>query len=57
MFLCLIILLYFYFIATSFQDYPEEELLIGYDPDFKYGQNFFIATTEEAKLKLLRVSI
>ena len=38
------------------QDYPEEEILIVYDADFKFGQNFFVATTPEAKYKLLHVS-
>lgn len=28
-----------------------------YDPEFKHGQNFVIATTEEAKQVLLRVCI
>lgn len=37
-----------------FQDYPGEELLIVYDPDFKYGQNFYLCVTEEAKNKLMR---
>lgn len=27
-----------------------------YDCDFKYGQNFYVALTEEAKEKLLNVS-
>lgn len=34
-------------------DYPGEEMLVIYDADFKYGQNFYIALTEEAKDKLL----
>lgn len=40
----------------SFQDYPAEEILICYDSEFKYGQNFYMALTEEAKDKLLNVS-
>lgn len=32
-------------------------MLVIYDADFKYGQNFYIALTEEAKDKLLNVSI
>jgi len=28
-------------------------LLISYDPDFKYGQNFFLCITEESKEKIL----
>ncbi|XP_048581354.1 dynein axonemal intermediate chain 3 [Nematostella vectensis] len=31
------------------QSYPAEELLIVYDPAFKYGQNFYLCLTEEAK--------
>ena len=38
------------------QDYPGEELLVVYDVDFKYGQNFYLCTTEEYKEKLLHVS-
>ncbi|XP_078488528.1 dynein axonemal intermediate chain 3 [Ciona intestinalis] len=34
-------------------DYPGEELLIAYDPDFKFGQNFFLCATEEAKMEHL----
>ncbi|XP_048256413.1 dynein axonemal intermediate chain 3-like isoform X4 [Haliotis rufescens] len=34
-------------------DYPGEELLVVYDYDFKYEQNFYVALTEEAKEKLL----
>ena len=37
------------------KDYPVDEILVVYDPDFKYGQNFTIALTEEAKEKLLKV--
>ncbi|BFY99788.1 hypothetical protein BsWGS_02828 [Bradybaena similaris] len=35
-------------------NYPEEEILIKYDSEFKYGQNFLIALTEEAKENLLK---
>lgn len=34
-------------------NYPTDEILVVYDSDFKYGQNFYIALTEEAKEKLL----
>ncbi|CAB3993991.1 WD repeat-containing 63-like, partial [Paramuricea clavata] len=34
-------------------DYPGEELLVVYDADFKYGQNFYLCTTEECKEKIL----
>lgn len=37
------------------QNYPTDEILVVYDPEFKYGQNFIIATTEEAKEELLKV--
>ncbi|KAK2179552.1 hypothetical protein NP493_483g01017 [Ridgeia piscesae] len=37
-----------------FNAYPGEEMLICYDAEYKFGQNFYIATTEEAKEKLLR---
>jgi hypothetical protein len=29
-------------------EYPGEELLLHYDPDYKYGQNFFLCITLEA---------
>lgn len=44
-------------LIIGWQDYPGEEILIVYDPEFKHGQNFFIATTEEAKQLLLKVCI
>ncbi|KXJ19255.1 WD repeat-containing protein 63 [Exaiptasia diaphana] len=31
------------------QDYPAVEVLVVYDPAFKYGQNFYLCITEEAK--------
>ena len=37
------------FFLPCFQDYPGEEILIVYDPDFAYGQNFFMCLNEEAK--------
>lgn len=37
------------------QDYPGEELLIVYDHDFLYGENFYICVTEEAKELILNV--
>ncbi|KAK2157176.1 hypothetical protein LSH36_196g03010 [Paralvinella palmiformis] len=42
-------------IKKIIQDYAGDEILIVYDPDFKYGQNFYVATTEEAKNRLLHV--
>ena len=38
-----------------FQDYPEDEILIAYDADYKHGENFVIATTVEAKEAYLKV--
>ncbi|XP_073400512.1 dynein axonemal intermediate chain 3 isoform X2 [Dendrobates tinctorius] len=35
-------------------EYPGEELLLVYDRDFTYGQNFYLIVTEEAKESLLR---
>ncbi|XP_059149389.1 dynein axonemal intermediate chain 3-like [Physella acuta] len=35
-------------------DYPGEDILIMYDYEFKHGQNFVIALTEEAKEILLK---
>ena len=40
----------------NMQDYPAEELLVVYDPAFKYGQNFYLVLTEEAKERILNVS-
>lgn len=37
------------------QDYAGEEILIIYDADFKFGQNFVICLTEEAKATFLQV--
>ncbi|EDO29743.1 predicted protein [Nematostella vectensis] len=38
-----------WYCCFPFQSYPAEELLIVYDPAFKYGQNFYLCLTEEAK--------
>ncbi|NWZ33944.1 WDR63 protein, partial [Brachypodius atriceps] len=35
-------------------EYPGEELLLVFDPDFQYGQNFYIVASEEAKENLLK---
>ncbi|KAK2569985.1 Dynein axonemal intermediate chain 3 [Acropora cervicornis] len=44
-------------ILQDFKDraanYPADELLVVYDPVFKYGQNFYLALTEEAKERIL----
>lgn len=37
-------------------DYPGEDVLIVYDFEFKHGQNFIVALTEEAKELLLKVT-
>ena len=37
------------------QSYPGEELLLVYDYEFKYGQNFYLCLTEEAKEQILHV--
>ncbi|XP_020844390.1 dynein axonemal intermediate chain 3 isoform X2 [Phascolarctos cinereus] len=34
-------------------EYPGEELLVVYDKEFKYGQNFYLIGTEEAKESIL----
>lgn len=34
-------------------NYPTDEILVVYDSEFKFGQNFYIALTEEAKEKIL----
>ena len=37
------------------QAYPGEEVLLVYDYDFKYGENFYVCLTEEAKDLVLNV--
>ena len=39
------------------QDYPGEEILLVYDYDFRYGENFYVCVTEEAKELVLHVSL
>ena len=39
------------------QDYPGEEILLVYDYDFKYGENFYVCVTEEAKELIFNVSL
>ncbi|CAH1773609.1 unnamed protein product [Owenia fusiformis] len=41
-------------IKQTIVDYPGEDILVVYDADFKHGQNYLIALTEEAKDKLLK---
>ena len=45
------------YIFSLSQDYPGEDVLIVYDFDFKHGQNFIVALTEEAKELLLKVRL
>ncbi|ESP02449.1 hypothetical protein LOTGIDRAFT_199692 [Lottia gigantea] len=40
-------------IKKDILDYPGDEILVVYDYDFKFGQNFYVALTEETKEKLL----
>lgn len=41
--------------AACLQEYPGEELLLVYDHEYKYGENFYICLTEEAKELVLNV--
>ena len=34
-----------------------DEVLVVYDPLFKYGQNFYLVTSEEQKQAMLNVSV
>ncbi|XP_033096889.1 WD repeat-containing protein 63-like [Anneissia japonica] len=43
-------------IKQKILDYPGDEILVVYDADYKHGQNFIVALTEEAKEKLMRPS-
>ncbi|KAK6099299.1 hypothetical protein MT418_000733 [Batrachochytrium dendrobatidis] len=43
----------FYPAKQIINQFPHEELLVHYDPEFKYGQNFFICTTIEAMNAIL----
>ena len=40
-----------------FQKYEGDSMLIGYDPFFKFGENFYLALTEEAKERILKVGL
>ena len=44
-----------YAAAACLQEYPGEELLLVYDHEYKYGENFYICLTEEAKELVLNV--
>ena len=41
--------------AACLQEYPGDELLLVYDHEYKYGENFYICLTEEAKELVLNV--
>uniref|UniRef100_A0A8C6X0G5 Uncharacterized protein n=1 Tax=Neogobius melanostomus TaxID=47308 RepID=A0A8C6X0G5_9GOBI len=41
-------------VKKTIQEYPEDELLLVYDRDFTYGNNFYLVLTPEAKDKLLK---
>ncbi|XP_028918860.1 dynein intermediate chain 3, axonemal isoform X1 [Ornithorhynchus anatinus] len=43
----------FYPVKKIVLEYPGEELLIVFDKDFTYGQNFYLAATEEIKESIL----
>ncbi|NXO81612.1 WDR63 protein, partial [Sitta europaea] len=45
----------FYPLKKVILEYPGEELLVVFDPDLQYGQNFYIIASEEAKENLLKV--
>ena len=41
----------------TFQNYPGAEILLVYDADFEFGQNFTFAPTEEVKAAELKVGV
>ena len=43
------------YVCNLFQNYPGEELLLVYDYDFKFGENFYVCLTEEAREWVLNV--
>ncbi|NXN85767.1 WDR63 protein, partial [Bombycilla garrulus] len=44
----------FYPFKKVILEYPGEELLVVFDPNFQYGQNFYIVASEEAKENFLK---
>lgn len=42
-------------IAYTIQAYPNESLLVFFDAEWKYGQNFYIITSAEAAESILHV--
>ncbi|NWS35849.1 WDR63 protein, partial [Polioptila caerulea] len=47
----------FYPLKKVVLEYPGEELLVVFDPNFQYGQNFYIIASEEAKENFLKVKL
>ncbi|XP_063710237.1 dynein axonemal intermediate chain 3-like [Symsagittifera roscoffensis] len=41
-------------VKQTIQNYAGDSILIAYDPYFKFGENFYIALTEEAKERILK---
>ena len=39
------------------KQFPKEEILLHYDADFKYGQNFIVCLTDEATEALIKVIV
>ncbi|NXD38900.1 WDR63 protein, partial [Copsychus sechellarum] len=44
----------FYPLKKVILEYPGEELLVVFDPNLQYGQNFYMVASEEAKENLLK---
>ena len=42
--------------AITLQEYEEDELLLVYDREYTYGENFYICLTVAAKERILNVS-
>lgn len=55
MFVCNFCYITMYLNVFVTQNYPGKELLLVYDYEFKYGQNFYLCLTEEAKERILHV--
>ena len=49
------LIVYLFINYFSFQKYPSDQLLLVYDYEFKYEQNFYLCVTEEAKELVLNV--
>ncbi|XP_056353805.1 dynein axonemal intermediate chain 3 isoform X2 [Oenanthe melanoleuca] len=44
----------FYLLEKVILEYPGEEILVVFDPNLQYGQNFYMVASEEAKENLLK---